>query len=261
MNDLILLDWGAFTLFLLIVLRMSGFILVNPLFSRDGIPKMTQGGFVLALSVLVFTIEGGRILIPRTTIELMVLMLSELIVGMLFSMLMQFFFAVTAVGGNSIDMQMGFSMAQAYDPTSGATLTVSAHVLNALMIMVFFAANGHHTLMRLIVTSAQMIPYGAVLFGDIMIELMLQVFVECMVLGIKLTMPILAAELLGQVGMGVLMKAIPQINVFVINIDLKVIIGLCLMIIFMPVMADFMLDLEMEMLNYLQMLLVSMGGF
>lgn len=260
MDDLILLDWGAFTLFLLILMRMSGFILLSPIFSRDGIPTLAQGGFTLLLSVVVFTMEGGRVLIPNTTVELIIMMVSELIVGLLFSMMMHFFFTVAAVGGSSIDMQMGFSMAQAYDPGSGATLTVTAHLLNILMFMVFFAANGHHTMMRLIMTSSDMAPFGAVIFGDIMIELMIQVFVECMVLGMKLTMPILAAELLGQVGMGVLMKAIPQINVFVINIDLKVIIGLCLMVVFMPTMADFMLDVEMQMLDSLQKLLISVGS-
>lgn len=258
MDNFILLDWGSFTLFLLIAMRMVGFVSLNPLFSREGVLSMTQGGFALILAVLVFSVDGGSVAVPNTNLQLMFMMLSELIVGMVFSMVMNFFFSVVAVGGNAIDMQMGFSMAQAYDPGSGATLTVSANFLNALLVMVFFAENGHHTLVRLMITSGDVVPYGGVFLGDLMVELMVQVFAECMVLALKLTMPILAAELLGQVGMGVLMKAIPQINVFVINIDLKVIIGLCLMVIFMPVMSDFMLQMEMDMLDYLQKVLITM---
>lgn len=260
MDDLILLDWGAFTLFLLILMRMSGFIVLNPIFSRDGVPKMTTAGLVLILSVVVYSIEGGRVTVPNTDLELIMMLLMELCVGMVFSMMMHIVFAVTTIGGSTIDMQIGFSMAQAYDPATGATVTVSANVLSALMILIFFLENGHHTLLRLIMTSSTMIPYGDVYLSDLMIELMVQVFVETMILGLKLTMPILAAELLGQVGMGLLMKAIPQINVFVINIDLKVIIGLCLLIIFLPDISNFLLDIEIEMLNNLQKVLISMAN-
>jgi flagellar biosynthetic protein FliR len=68
-------------------------------------------------------------------------------------------------------------------------------------------------------------------------------------------MPILAAELLGQLGMGVLMKAIPQINVFSINIELKVIIGLVLLLLLISPYSEFFLQIEMDMLNSLRELL------
>ena len=73
-------------------------------------------------------------------------------------------------------------------------------------------------------------------------------------------MPILAAELLGQVGMGVLMKVIPQINVFAINIDLKVIIGLGLLYLLLNPISEFLLGVEVGMLQSLQRLLPMMSG-
>ena len=84
---------------------------------------------------------------------------------------------------------------------------------------------------------------------------MLSLFVECTVLGIKLCMPILAAELLGQVGMGVLMKAIPQINVFSINIELKVLIGLILLLLLISPCSEFLLQAELTMFDRLRELL------
>ena len=74
-------------------------------------------------------------------------------------------------------------------------------------------------------------------------------------LGIKLCMPILAAELLGQVGMGVLMKAIPQINVFSINIELKVLIGLILLLLLISPFSEFLLQAELTMFDRLRELL------
>lgn len=260
MGNVILLDWGVFTLFLLILMRMSGFIALNPIFSRDGIPTLVQAGFILVLSVVVFSLEGGRVSLPNTVIELTVLLLLEFMVGVLLALVIQFFFMIPGVAGSAIDTQMGFGMAQVYDPGSGATLTVSATFLNALMMLVFFSANGHHTLLRILMTSGDLLPYGKVSIGDDVFILLSNIFSDCMILSMKLTMPILAAELLGQVGMGVLMKAIPQINVFVINIDLKVLVGLALMYILLPDMSTFLLDVERDMLYMLEYVLNMIKG-
>ena len=64
----------------------------------------------------------------------------------------------------------------------------------------------------------------------------------------KLCLPILAAELIGQLGMGILMKVIPQINVFAINFELKIILGLVMVILLLPLMGEFVLGLEKQML-------------
>ena len=79
-------------------------------------------------------------------------------------------------------------------------------------------------------------------------------------LSLKLAMPILVAELLGEVGMGILMKAIPQINAFVINIELKVIIGLVLLFLFLTPINEFLLGIESEMLDQIARALEVIGA-
>ena len=109
-------------------------------------------------------------------------------------------------------------------------------------------------------TSGRAVPYGAVALGEDLYGAVLEMFIDCTILGIKLAMPILAAELMGQVGMGILMKVIPQINVFVINIDLKLIIGLVLVMLLLVPFSQFLLDAEMQMLVMLQRTLPLMSG-
>ena len=70
-----------------------------------------------------------------------------------------------------------------------------------------------------------------------------------------MAMPILAAELVAQVGMGILMKVIPQINVFAINVELKVIVGLVLLLLLLAPFSEFLLEAESTMLNSLGELL------
>ncbi len=81
-----------------------------------------------------------------------------------------------------------------------------------------------------------------------------------MLLAVKMALPILAAELLGELGMGILMKAIPQINAFVINMELKVIIGLILLFLFLTPLSEFLLGAEADMLSGLRRGLAVMAG-
>lgn len=124
-----------------------------------------------------------------------------------------------------------------------------------MLLPIFFTGNGHHTLLRLMLTSQEIVPYGTVTFGMDAANALLELFIECTLLAVKLCMPILAAELIGQLGMGVLMKVIPQINVFSINIELKVIIGLVMLLMLMAPFSEYLLEAERAMLDSMHTLL------
>ena len=254
------MDWNALTLFLMITGRMTGLVVFNPLFGRRGIPGVVKAGFILLLSLCVFAMTPVRLETPATLLGLAFPFLMELFLGYVLGLVVNFFFYIPLMAGSVIDMQMGFSMASTYDPASGIQTTATSSVFNVLMSLLFFAANGHHTLLRIFVSSGLVVPFGTVALGEGFYAAMVQIFLDCTLLGVKLAMPILAAELMGQVGMGILMKAIPQINVFVINIDVKVIVGLAMLLILMVPISDYLLKAETEMLLTVQRMLPLMSG-
>ena len=174
-------------------------------------------------------------------------------------MAVNFFFYIPQLAGSMIDTQMGMTMNQMYDAGSAANMSVTGQILNVLMLLLFFAGGGHLTLLRMFITSEQIVPFGQVAVGLPAYQLLLELFVECTVLSVKLCMPVLAAELIAQVGMGVLMKVIPQINVFAINIELKVIVGLALVLVLTVPFSEFLLQAELAMLNALHDVLVLTG--
>ena len=255
-----MVDWAQLYLFELIFMRMSGFLLFNPLLGRSSLPAMVKTGMALVLSILVFGTAGTGVPQPDTLVELAFRLLLELGIGLVLGFVMRVVFSVVQIGGEVIDTQMGMTMAQIYDASSQANLSVTASLLNILLILDFFAENGHYTLMRLLTTSGELVPYGAAALGDGVYAYVIELFLACMLLAVKLAMPILAAELLGEVGMGVLMKAIPQINAFVINIELKVIIGLLLFFLLLTPINEFLLELESGMLSELGRILRLIGG-
>ena len=255
-----MVDWAQLYLFELILMRMSGFLLFNPLLGRSNLPAMVKTGMALVLSILVFGTAGTGVPQPDTLVELAFRLLLELGIGLVLGFVMRVVFSVVQIGGEVIDTQMGMTMAQIYDASSQANLSVTASLLNILLILDFFSENGHYTLMRLLTTSGELVPYGAAALGDGVYAYVIELFLACMLLAVKLAMPILAAELLGEVGMGVLMKAIPQINAFVINIELKVIIGLLLFFLLLTPINEFLLELESGMLSELGRILRLIGG-
>ena len=255
-----MVDWAQLYLFELIFMRMSGFLLFNPLLGRSNLPAMVKTGMALVLSILVFGTAGTGVPQPDTLVELAFRLLLELGIGLVLGFVMRVVFSVVQIGGEVIDTQMGMTMAQIYDASSQANLSVTASLLNILLIRDFIAENGHYTRMRLLTTSGELVPYGAAALGDGVYAYVIELFLACMLLAVKLAMPILAAELLGEVGMGVLMKAIPQINAFVINIELKVIIGLLLFFLLLTPINEFLLELESGMLSELGRILRLIGG-
>ncbi len=254
------MDWRALTLFLLVLARMSGVVLFNPILGRQSIPGVVKSGFILLLSITAYTMTDYLPEAPGSILETLVLLGLELFLGYVLGLVMNLFFYVPLLGGETIDMQMGMSMGRTYDPSSQTSTTVTASLLNLLLMLLFFAANGHQTLLRIILVSGRIVPFGAAAFGQKLYGAMVELFINCTILGIKLCMPILAAELLGQMGMGILMKVIPQINVFAINIELKVIIGLGLLFLMLVPFSEFLLGMEADMLRAIQRMLLMMGG-
>lgn len=253
-------EWQELTLFLYIVARVSGFVLFNPVLGRKTIPSLVRAGFILVLAFFILSITSQTVATPPNTVAFGIRLLLELSIGFVLGMMMQFFFFIPQMAGLLIDTQMGLTMNQIYDAGSQTNLSVTSVFLNIMMTLLFFAANGHHTLMRIIVSSADLIPYGTMTMNyTTLTEAMLELFISCVILAVKMSMPIIAAELLGQIGMGMLMKAIPQINVFTINIELKVIIGLVLLLVLLSPLSEFFLQLELEMLNKMQNMLRLLG--
>lgn len=254
-----MIDWAELTLFLYVLARMSGFILFNPILGRRNIPGFFRSGMALVFAVFVFSATEGTAQPPAGVLDLALHMTLEMGLGYLAGMVVSFFFYIPQLAGSVVDTQMGMTMNQIYDAGSQANMSVTGTLLNALMMLLFFAANGHHTLVRIFMTSEQIIPYGQAALTAQAASAMLEIFIECTVLGVKLCMPVLAAELIAQIGMGILMKVIPQINVFAINVELKVIIGLGLLFLLIAPFSEYLLKAESAMLDSISRILAYSG--
>ena len=238
-----MLEPNRFMFFTLVLMRISGMILFNPILGRRNVPAVVKAGMIMALTIIVSSFYNGTIEQPNTILEYGVLLLKECAIGYIAGFVISLCLYIIILAEEFIDMQLGLSMAKVYDSQSNASISMSATLYNILYMLAFFALNGHIALLHAILTSSEVIPYGEVVFNQAAYQRIWDIFIQCTILGIQLSFPILAAELICEMGVGILMKTIPQINVFVINIQAKVLIGILILLMMFVPMEEFIRDL------------------
>ena len=240
------------TLFALIMMRMSGMILLNPIFGRRNIPMTAKSGLIIVLTLTLYSASAESAFEVASTLELGFLLMKEFVVGYVIGYTMELFFFAITFGGFVIDFQLGLTMATVYDPQSKSQVAVTGGVLQTGFMLVFFATDAQLALMKILITSADIVPYGGIVITQGLASRMIEIFLQCVDLGVRLSLPILAAEFLVEVGIGIMNKVVPQISIFVINIQLKIIVGLGLLVILFSPIGEHLNRIMTEMMKTVQ---------
>lgn len=234
------LDYN-YTLLMMIFLRMTGCVFFNPIFGRRNIPNVVKVGFTLMLTLFSYQLTTDRSLVIHSFIVLFVSGLKELLVGFIIGYIIQLFLSVIVMGGEMSDLQVGISMAKVYDPQSNVSMPLSASMINAMYYFLFFSTNAHLTLIQVFVNLGSVIPYGdglqleANLFGGLA-----SMLGQMLIYAVKMSLPMVAVQMIGEIGTGLMMRAVPQIDIFTVEIQLKILIGFLVMLILVPTYASFL---------------------
>ena len=229
-----ILDYN-FTLFSFVFMRMIGCIMFNPIFGRKTIPGIVKVALSFLLALFTYGMIPQKDILISSLYVYAFLLLKELAVGFIVGFIMQMFMSVITLGGEFIDFNMGISMSKVYDPQSNISMAVSASIINAMFILIFFATNSHLTMIKIFVMLGQISPYGDFSLPVGSLNEIISLFSLVLIYALKLALPIIAIEFVTELGVGLLMKAVPQINIFAVNIQLKVFIGfVCIMVLVGP---------------------------
>ena len=242
-------DMNQYLIFLLASCRTAGVIFFNPIFGRNSVPAIMKVGLSLAIAMFAVFELGTTQVINYSALEFIAAMLQGFVIGIVIGFIMTLFLSVFQLGGEVMDMQMGLSMASMYDPATRANISVTGNLLTSMYVLIFFISNAHLALFTVVIQSFQVIPLGvgqvsnqvAVYF----IELMYYIFLYA----VQLSLPIIVTEIIAEFAVGILMRLVPNINVFVINIQIKVIIGLIIILTIIPALANFMTKMNLLMME------------
>jgi len=232
---------GEFTYFILILARMSGCVFFNQIFGRGNLPSIYKISLSLMLAITVYGIlPPADNIVISSVLEYGLIILKEVFIGYLIGYIISIFFSIVVIAGEITDLQIGMSMSKIYDPSSNVSMGISGSLLNAFIILLFFSARGHLSLIQIFITSCKLINIGSFSIPQNLFYNMVEMFSQILILSMKLSLPILAVEIITEAGIGILMKAIPQIQVFSVNIQLKLFVGLFLMMILVPSFSSFL---------------------
>ena len=247
--DLYELLQGHIAAFLLMLTRISGIFLISPFFGSMNIPMFFRVGIALAMSVVLFPVvdELGTPETPPSIIMFGAAVLGELFMGWLIGFVAYISFAAITMAGKVMDMQVGFAVVNVVDPTSGQQIPLIGSFLYNLAVIILLVTNGHHMLIAALVESFRAVPLAG-LEANISLALIIANFTGTIFLtGMKIAMPITFAILLTNVGLGILSRTMPQMNIFVVGIPMQLMIGLFVLSMIMPFYVLFLDVLFNEM--------------
>jgi len=223
--------------FILIFVRMTGLFVMAPIFGRRNIPAYLKVGFSFMLAlILANTLKAPRIDAYNDIYTYLLLVTREFIVGITIGYVSYLAFTGIYMAGQIIDMQVGFGMVNVLDPVSNIQVPVTSNFYFIITMLVFLAANGHHMLIKALFSSYQFIPLGGAEFGSNLYTDIMASFGNIFIIGIKISAPIIGAILITDIALGVISRSVPQLNVFVVGMPLKIAMGIIIMLITIPML-------------------------
>ena len=232
---------GSADYFVLLVFRVGGLVVSSPIFGRVNVPTIAKIGFTAVIGYLFFTIFPQTAAITYTSLfGFALLCAGELLLGIALSFVTNLFFSVTSfTAGHMIDMQMGYGMVNVYDIQNNMQAPVTGNIINLMLLILFFAVNGHRQLIEMVYLTIDSLPIGASVMSPNIGWVALELFKRAFMLGAMMALPLIASGLTLEITLGVLMRMVPQIHMFVVGVPMKMMVGLMVFSITLPVYAGF----------------------
>jgi flagellar biosynthesis protein FliR len=225
--------------FSLIFIRMSGLCVVAPMYGGEQIPRRVRILFAFGVTFLLYPIlTSHAIAMPQTVIEYAVLIFKELGVGMLIGFSASALFFGFQVGAQIIAIDMGLQMANMIDPMSDVSITAIGTVMNGLLMTVFLVCDGHHFVLKALIDSFHTIPLTKVVYSAQVFQQSIDLFNIVLVTAFKIAAPSMVALLAVSLVFAFVARLVPQMNVFILALPVKIAIGLLILIVVFPLMIS-----------------------
>jgi len=240
--DLILYNWVGI---LLVLARTMGIFIFNPILGRTTVPVRIRMTMAVVLSlIMVHHVSSGTDVIgyiPSSIPGFAGTLILEAALGFIFGFFVNMILSAIILAGKIIDQQMTLALAETMDPSIGANMPVSANFFYYMFIFYFFLIGGHLNYITLFALTYEIMPIGfsPTLEWVSLSEHIVLFFGQIMTLALKMAMPIIAAQMILQICVGIMMKAVPTIKILIINIQMKVLMGFFVLIMIAGPMSDF----------------------
>ena len=227
--------------FMAVFVRIMGLFIILPVLSGQSIPLSAR--IILALGIAILAFVGNIVTLPPydpTLLGFALMIMQEFMVGLIIGLVVMMVFSMFHFVGQMIDFQMGFGMVTVFDPFAQQQTPITGN-LYFLIVSLFFVMTGAlRYVLGIFFQSFELIGLGqAHVLGNVALaDQVVYIIVGYFHLGLRIALPIVGTILIVDVVLGILVKAVPQMNVFVVGLPIKVSLGLIIIFLTMPFLAD-----------------------
>lgn len=230
--------------FLLIFIRVSCFVFIAPFFSMKNTPATVRVGISFFTAMLLYQVlTPSDIVEYNSVLEYAVIIMKEVIVGLLIGFAASICTSIVNFAGSIADMETGLSMATLLDPATNESTSITGAFYQYVLMLMMIATGMYRYLFGALADTFVLIPVsGAVFHGDSLLASMLEFLSDYIIIGFRIVLPIFCTMLLLNAVLGVLAKVSPQMNMFAVGIQLKILVGLTVIFFtagMLPGTADF----------------------
>jgi len=230
-------------MFMAIFTRLSGLFTTAPLFSTYPIPTQVKIWLCAAIAFILFPIvqANTQFVVPTSVPALTLILFKEFLTGAVIGFCANILFIGIELGVNTFTVQMGLSADQALNPTSGGNSPVLTQAFTYLASMMFIVLGAHQWLFSALYNSFKSMPIGYVIsVSPSFVEQILIITGQIFSVGLSIALPIFGILFITDILLGFTSKMMPQMNIFMVSLPLKIYLGLLLSLIFMRPMAEYM---------------------
>lgn len=212
-----------------------------PILKSKSIPVLFKVGLALATSAVLFPIlklENYRVVSGLA--PLAIGMLGEILLGITIGLAVSLIFVGLQLAGNLAGYQMGLALARVMDPSANEQIPLLAQFYQMFALLVFLSLNAHHWFLRALAESYQLVPPFGFHFSSSLMDQLVSLAGNMFVIAIKVGAPVIAAMLLTSIAFGLVARTVPQMNVFIVAMPLKIGVGLFFIGVGLPYLSSFL---------------------
>jgi flagellar biosynthetic protein FliR len=228
-------------LFLLVLVRASTLFLMLPIFGARDVPAPAKVGFGFLLTIMVMPmLRAGTPVIPQDWGGYALALLSEIGTGLIIGFAASLIFEGASLAGELIGMQMGFGMAQVFNPAAERSIALIGQLYFLMASFVFFAVNGHHWLVAAFWRSFRHVPVGALAVSPVIVARIVELASQIFMVAFILAIPIWGILAMVDLVLAIISQSMPQLQVLFLGMPIKILIGLATIMVSMGLIGEYL---------------------
>jgi flagellar biosynthetic protein FliR len=228
-------------LFFFVFVRVAAILFAVPFFESRNIPVLIKIGLAASVSWILLP----QIQIPPPSMESSPLafalgIASEVAIGLIIGLIVQLLFAGVQLAGQVAGFQMGFAIANVVDPASSLQIPMLSQFYNLFAFMIFLSLNIHYYFIKALVDGFTLLPFWTAQFDKDVYQLILSVTADAFTIAIQIGAPVMVALLLTSVALGLTARTVPQMQIFIVAMPIKIMLGLLFLGFSLPYCMGFL---------------------